>query len=82
MIALPFVDVRAFEADDQRHLAGPLLSQRHNALGDHVTAHDAAEDVDQDAFDLRSEVMILNASVTFSLVAPPPTSRKLAGSAP
>src|SRR6056297_606201 len=29
-----------------------------------------------------SEVMILNASVTFSLVAPPPTSRKLAGSAP
>jgi hypothetical protein len=26
--------------------------------------------------------MILNASVTFSVVAPPPTSRKLAGSPP
>ena len=33
-------------------------------------------------FTFGSEVMILKASVTFSLVAPPPTSRKLAGSAP
>ena len=29
-----------------------------------------------------SDVIILNASVTFSFVAPPPTSKKFAGSAP
>jgi hypothetical protein len=33
-------------------------------------------------FTFGSAVMILKASVTFSLVAPPPTSRKLAGSPP
>src|SRR6202162_3203589 len=33
-------------------------------------------------FTLGSEVMILNAAVTFSLVALPPTSRKLAGAMP
>ena len=33
-------------------------------------------------FTLGSAVMILNASVTFSAVAPPPTSRKFAGSPP
>src|SRR5580700_1777695 len=33
-------------------------------------------------FTLGSEVMILNAAATFSLVAPPPTSRKLAGDSP
>ncbi len=33
-------------------------------------------------FTFGSAVMILNAAVTFSLVAPPPTSRKFAGSAP
>src|SRR6478609_11546794 len=33
-------------------------------------------------FTFGSAVMILNAAVTFSLDAPPPTSRKLAGSAP
>jgi len=31
---------------------------------------------------LGSDVMILNAAVTFSLVAPPPTSRKFAGYSP
>src|ERR1039458_648563 len=33
-------------------------------------------------FTFGSEVMILNAAVTFSFVAPPPTSRKLAGAMP
>src|SRR6202171_3005802 len=33
-------------------------------------------------FTLGSDVMILNAAATFSLVAPPPTSRKFAGVAP
>ena len=33
-------------------------------------------------FTLRLRSMILKASVTFSAVAPPPTSRKLAGSPP
>ena len=34
------------------------------------------------ALTLESDKMILNASATLSLVAPPPTSRKFAGSAP
>ena len=51
-----------------------------HALGDDVALHDAAEDVDQDRLHASgSRSMILNASVTFSAVAPPPTSRKLAG---
>src|SRR5450631_4456740 len=33
-------------------------------------------------FTIGSEVMILNAAATFSLVAPPPTSRKFAGASP
>ena len=33
-------------------------------------------------FTFGSEVMILNAAVTFSVVAPPPTSRKFAGAMP
>ena len=33
-------------------------------------------------FTFGSEVMILNAAVTLSLVAPPPTSRKFAGVSP
>jgi hypothetical protein len=33
-------------------------------------------------FTFGSAVMILNAAVTFSAVAPPPTSRKFAGKAP
>ena len=33
-------------------------------------------------FTFGSEVMILNAAATFSLLAPPPTSRKLAGASP
>ena len=53
-----------------------------HAFGNDVAAHDAAENVDEDPFHLRSDRMILNASVTFSFVAPPPTSRKLAGSPP
>ncbi|MNC96405.1 hypothetical protein D3C83_137680 [compost metagenome] len=34
------------------------------------------------AFTLRFDSMILNAAVTFSAVAPPPTSRKFAGRPP
>ena len=52
-------------------------------FGDDVAAHDPAEDVDEDALHRSGrERMILNAAVTFSFDAPPPTSRKLAGSPP
>ena len=47
------LDVGAFEAHDQRHVQADLAGRGHDALGDHVAAHDAAEDVDQDAFDVR-----------------------------
>eukprot|EP00657_Telonema_sp_P-1_P003389 TRINITY_DN18194_c0_g1_i1.p1 TRINITY_DN18194_c0_g1~~TRINITY_DN18194_c0_g1_i1.p1 ORF type:complete len:102 (+),score=59.56 TRINITY_DN18194_c0_g1_i1:138-443(+) len=47
------IDVRAFQPHDQRHVQADFLRRRDNAFGDHVTTHDAAEDVDQDAFDIR-----------------------------
>ncbi len=43
------IDVGAFEAHDQRHLQAHLLDRGDDAFRDHVAAHDAAEDVDQDA---------------------------------
>src|SRR5262245_55691550 len=49
---LAFLDVRAFEPDHQRHLKADFLHRRHHTLGDDIAAHDAAEDVDQDAFDV------------------------------
>src|ERR1051326_2486378 len=51
--ALAEIDVGAFEPHHQRHLQPNLLDRRHDALGDDVAAHDAAEDVDQNAFDIR-----------------------------
>ena len=53
-----------------------------DSFGDDVAAHDAAEDVDEDGLMSRLVSMIWNAAVTFSVVGPPPTSRKLAGSPP
>ncbi len=46
-------DIGAFEAHDQRNLEADFLDRGDHAFGDDVAAHDAAEDVDQDAFDIR-----------------------------
>ena len=46
------LDVGALQADHQRHAEVDLARRRDDALGDHVAAHDAAEDVDQHALDL------------------------------
>ena len=46
------LDVGAFQPDDQRHVQVDLAGGGDHALGDHVAAHDAAEDVDQDALDV------------------------------
>src|SRR6185437_4072626 len=46
-------DVGAFQPHYQRHLQADFLHRGDDALGDDVAAHDAAEDVDQDAFDVR-----------------------------
>ena len=46
------IDVGAFQADHQRHVQADLAGGRDDAVGDDVAAHDAAEDVDQDAFDV------------------------------
>ena len=46
------IDVGALEPHHQRHGDVDLARRGHDALGDHVAAHDAAEDVDQDALDL------------------------------
>src|SRR6476659_8257310 len=74
--------VRPLHPHDQRHGQVGGLAGGDHALGDGVAAHDAAEDVDQDRRHLLVRSMILKASVTFSAEAPPPTSRKLAGSPP
>src|SRR5471032_2997234 len=42
--------VGALHADDQRYLQRNGFGCSDNAFGDHVAAHDAAEDVDQDGF--------------------------------
>ena len=47
------LDIGAFEPHDQRHVQADLARRGDDALGDHVAAHDAAEDVDEDAFDVR-----------------------------
>src|SRR6056297_2887792 len=49
---LALFDVGAFEADNQRHLEAHFLDRGDDALGDHIAAHDAAEDVDQNTFDV------------------------------
>ena len=46
------LDIGAFEPHDQRHVQIDLARRRDNALGEHVAAHDAAEDVDQDRLDI------------------------------
>ena len=46
---LALLHVGALEADDQRHRQIHFLGRRDDPLGDDVAAHDAAEDVDQDA---------------------------------
>ncbi len=47
------IDVGAFEAHDQRHLEADVLDRGDHALGDDVAAHDAAEDVDENALHVR-----------------------------
>ena len=47
------IDVGALEAHHQRHLEADLLDRGDHALGDDVAAHDAAEDVDEDALHVR-----------------------------
>jgi hypothetical protein len=46
------LDVGAFQAYHQRHVEADFPRRRDDALGDHVAPHDAAKDVDQNAFDV------------------------------
>src|ERR1700685_2787046 len=46
-------DVGSFEPHHQRHAQAYFLDRGNNAFGDHVAAHDAAENIDQDAFHVR-----------------------------
>ena len=45
------LDVRPFESDDEGDFEADGFGGVDDALGDDVAAHDAAEDVDEDAFD-------------------------------
>src|SRR4026207_1201785 len=45
---LALLDVRAFQAHDERHLQAELLGCRYDPFGDHVATHDAPEDVYED----------------------------------
>ena len=64
------------------HLHAEVLDRGDDALGDHVAAQDAAEDVDQHPFTFWSDIRMRNAFLICSALAPPPTSRKFAGSPP
>src|SRR5690606_32462840 len=50
---LALFDVRAFEADHQRHLEAEVVHGVHDAARDAVAGHDAAEDVDQQRLHVR-----------------------------
>src|SRR5262245_18158782 len=45
--------VRALEAHHERHLETEVAGRGHDALGDQVAAHDAAENIHQDGADVR-----------------------------
>src|SRR3954464_5591489 len=46
------LDIGAFEPYHQRYVQIDLAHRRDDALGEHVAAHDAAENVDQDCLDI------------------------------
>src|SRR3546814_17059842 len=46
---LALLDVRALQANDERHRQIHFLRRGDDAVGDDVAFHDAAEDVDEDA---------------------------------
>src|SRR5262249_25614169 len=50
---LPELDIGAFEPHDQRHGQADFAHGGNHAFGDHVAAHDAAENVDQDSLHVR-----------------------------
>src|SRR5690606_12637968 len=50
---LAFLDIGAFETNHQRHFEADFLDRSDNAFGNDVAAHDAAEDIDQDALHSR-----------------------------
>src|SRR6056297_3362237 len=50
---LALFDIGAFQTHNQRYLQAHLFDGGNDAFGDHVAAHDATKDVDQNAFDLR-----------------------------
>ncbi|KAI8611426.1 hypothetical protein BC830DRAFT_658405 [Chytriomyces sp. MP71] len=59
-----------------------LLDGINDTLHNNVTMHNASKDVHEDGTNGGSEEMIVNALATCSALAPPPTSKKLAGSTP
>ena len=52
------LDVRAFEADDERDIEADALGRGDDGVGDCVALGDAAEDVDEDAFNLGAYVAL------------------------
>src|ERR1051325_4221052 len=46
--ALALFDVSAFETNDDGHAHAQVSCRANHTVGDHITAHDAAEDIDQD----------------------------------
>ena len=77
-----FFNIRAFEAQHDRHLDIEVARGGDYAGGKAVNAQDAAEDIDEDCFYVGVESRISKACSICSCVAPPPTSRKFAGLPP
>ena len=75
--------IGAFKTHDQRHRHLYLFGGFHQALGNDIAAHDAAEDIDQDGLDMRVvQHQLEGLGDLVGLRTGPPTSRKLAGSPP
>ena len=82
-IALPSATLVPSRAHHQRHLQVHVLGCLHDAVGDHVALHDPAKmftRIPSTAGSLEDDLE--RRRHLLGVVAPPPTSRKLAGNAP
>ena len=66
----------------RRHGNIDFFGRSDDAFGDHVTAHDTAEDIDQNAFDVGITKNDLEGFGNAFFGAPPPTSKEVGRSLP
>src|SRR6185369_6141920 len=80
--ALTFFDVRALESYDDRNLYAEIARGFHHSARHHIERTMPPKMLIKTAFTFSSASRIRNAASTRCCDAPPPTSRKFAGSPP